>query len=74
MVFMEERIDIKRLKEEFPIEIKGTVPELIVVGIIDDLKGRSGLEDMWYEIDENTRKEIFRKWVSIARMVLVGDE
>ena len=38
------------------------VAEPIVEKIVDDLKGRSGLGNMWEEIDEETREEIKETW------------
>lgn len=37
----------------------------IVSAIIDDLTDRSGLGDVWNEIDKDTKKEIVSSWKKI---------
>lgn len=33
--------------------------------VIEDMTGRSGFNDFWYNIDTNTQDEIFKTWVDI---------
>ena len=41
-----------------------------VAGILDDLTGRSGLEDEWLRIDRDIRAEIVGEWQRIIREAL----
>lgn len=45
--------------------------EQIVDDIIKDIKGRKGIGDEFYQIDLETREEIFNEWVDI---VISGSE
>ncbi len=43
------------------------VAESIVDGIIDDLRGRSGLGNAWDEVDDNDlADEVRDEWIAIA--------
>lgn len=39
----------------------------VVEGIVDDLKDRAGLDEMWNGIDEETQQEIIEAWIDIVR-------
>ena len=61
--FFETELDKK-------IKVNAEVAKKIVHLIIGDLRGRSGLGDVWDEIDDQTKNEIRQEWqVLVARII-----
>lgn len=54
------------------MNLKQEIAQLAVDMIVDDLTGRSGLQNAWEEIDDDIRDEIVDKWRKIIETAMDG--
>jgi hypothetical protein len=49
-----------------------TISKKILFKIVDDLTDRAGLDNYWWNMDEEIREEILTAWLAIIKQELNG--